>query len=42
MTGINTNKVRTRGILITAKRGRKNTSKVPSCTNPSPTKPKRG
>ena len=42
MTGVNTNKVRTRGIPITAKRGWKNTNKIPSCTNTSPTRPKRG
>ena len=42
MIDVNINKVRTRGILITARRGQKNISKVPSYTNPGPTGPKRG
>jgi hypothetical protein len=39
---VNANKAKTRGILITTRRGRKNTNKVPSYANPSPTRPKRG
>ena len=42
MTDIGINKARTRGILITARRGQKNTSKVFSCANPGPIRPKRG
>ena len=42
MIDVNINKVRTGGILITTRRGRKNTNKVPSYTNPGLTKPKRG
>ena len=41
MTGVNTNKVRTREILTTAKKGWKNISKVLSCTNFNPTGSKR-
>ena len=42
MIDVGANKARTRGIPITARRGQKNTSKVLSCANPGPIRPKRG
>ena len=42
MTDVGINKARTKEIPTTARRGWKNTSKVLSCANPGPIRPKRG